>query len=447
MLSKSLKNNRSLTFYQCSKPPMSGFDRNYAGGATAFAVAGTAVETQLQTHRISDAFSQLRTALIERGKIYAANTTASRAGYMAEEFVAGTYNVDVTIKKVKTPKAITDKSTAAASADITYGNNKASLKYYQNAKRSANAQLDPNYGEQKRIVPTDQLKEAKDALERMAAKNELKGRTDAAAQQRKTKELLDDRIRGPKGTGSTPLPKKSAEEFASAISKEGDKTVVDTEKIDKVLEKTGVTKKVKTAKLKNELCGLGLAVAIGAGVGLSIGFITTLAQSGINPDALKSATTEGLKGGMESGLLSAIGYGIGRTLGESATRALSGVLEKVGFTITEDISKMINVGVVGTLTIAAFSTYQFMKLKIKGMATRDALIQTGRQALFSLSILAVSIAAQCLWGSAAGIIVSVSIGIIMITYSIADTIHQRQFAESIRTYTIEKCYPTFSTSV
>lgn len=208
---------------------------------------------------------------------------------------------------------------------------------------------------------------------------------------------------------------------------------------NKMLEKTN-SKRI----LKNELKGLGLAVAIGAGVGLTIGFITTLAQSGITPDTLKLAAVEGVKIGLESGVMSAVGYGIGRTIGEVATQAVSGVLENIGATITENVSKMINMGVIGALTIAVFYTYQFVKLKIKGVATKEALIQTGKQALFSLSLLAVSIAAEGIWGGAAGIIVSVSIGIMMITYSVVDVVHQRHFAEKIRIYTIEKCYPSFS---
>lgn len=204
---------------------------------------------------------------------------------------------------------------------------------------------------------------------------------------------------------------------------------------NKMLEKTN-SKRV----FKNELKGLGLVIAIGFGVGLTIGFITTLAQSGITPDTLKLATIEGLKSGAESGMLSAVGYAIG----EVASQAISGVLENTGITIAENISKMVNMVVVGALTIVVFSTYQFIKLKLKGVATREALIQTGKQALFSLSLLAVSIAAQGIGGVAAGIIVSVSIGVIMITYYVVDAVHQRHFAEKIRIYTIEKCYPLFS---
>lgn len=219
----------------------------------------------------------------------------------------------------------------------------------------------------------------------------------------------------------------------------------DNESNKPMIDKNEMLKKTNSKRVfKNELKGLGLAVAIGIGVGLTIGFITTLAQSGITPDTLKSAVAEGLKGGMESGVLSAVGYGVGRTIGAVASAAVSGILENVGITITKNISKMINMGVVGALTITVFSAYQFVKLKLKGVATKEALIQTGKQALFSLSLLAVSIAAQGIWGGAAGIIVSVSIGIIIISYSVATSVHQRHFAEKIRIYTIEKCYPSFS---
>ena len=198
---------------------------------------------------------------------------------------------------------------------------------------------------------------------------------------------------------------------------------------------------------KNELRGLGIAVAIGAGIGLTIGFITTLAQNGISPDSLRHAAATGLKGGLESGIMSAVGYGIGRTIGDIASQAITRIIENIGIAVTENITKMVSMGVVGTLTITVFSVYQFVKLKIKGVSTREALIQTGRQALFSLSILAVSIAAQGVWGGAAGIIVSVSAGIIMITYSVVDSIHQRQFADYIRIYTINKCFPVFALGV
>lgn len=219
----------------------------------------------------------------------------------------------------------------------------------------------------------------------------------------------------------------------------------DNESNKPMADKNEMLKKTNSKRvLKNEVYGLALAAAIGTGVGFTLGFVTSLAQSGISPDTLKYAAIEGTKGGAEGGFLTAISYGLSRTLGEVATTAISGVLGKFVTTVTENITKMVNMGVAGVLTIAVFATYQFIKLKIKGEATKEALIHVGKQALFSLSILAVSIAAQGIWGGAAGLIVSISVGIIIVSYSIVDSVHQRHFAERIRTYTIEKCYPSFA---
>lgn len=208
------------------------------------------------------------------------------------------------------------------------------------------------------------------------------------------------------------------------------------------IDKNKMLKKTNTKRLaKNELHGLGLAMAIGAGVGLTIGFITTLAQSGVTPDSLKFAAIEGVKSGIESGMLSAVSYTAGRTVGEVATQAIAGTLQNAGVNVTENILKMVNMGVVGTLTITIFAVYQFAKLKRSGVTSREALMRVGKQALFSLSLLAVSIAAQGVWGGPAGIIVSVSIGIILISYSTISSMHQRNFSELIRVYTIEKFRP------
>lgn len=436
----ALKNNKSLTFYQFPSDFRLKKNSNYVGGISSFSIANTSVEAQLQERFITDAFSQLKSDVINRGKIYASNSVASRGGYMAEEFVAGSYNLDATIKKVDTHRAVTDKSTGRASADITYGDKRASLKFNKCAKNSAKNQLNPEYGDQIRIVPKDQLPESKKILKNLANDNRRKGRSDVAIQQDAVGNLLDDRIRGDRGVESTPLTKEQDLDLARAISRDRDgNIIVDKSKIDKVMQDTGITKKVKTAKFRNQIRGLGIAVSIGVGIGATISIITTLAQSGVTPDTIKLAATEGLKSGTESGILAATGY----CIGQIASMAVSGVLENAGITLSGNVYQMVNMGIAGLLTIGAFSIYQFMRLKLQGLTTQNALLKIGKQVLFSLSTLAVSILAQVIWEGAAGIIVSAGIGILIITYSVADSVHQRDIGEKIRIYTIEKCYPTF----
>lgn len=215
----------------------------------------------------------------------------------------------------------------------------------------------------------------------------------------------------------------------------------DADKIDKdkMLKKTN-GKRV----FKNELRGLGIAAAIGVGVGFTIGFAVSLAQTGVSPDSIKYAFANGGKAGLASGVQSVVGYGLGRTVGQMASHALEGLLSNIGIEITENISKMCSMGAVGAITIAVFSTVQFIKLISKGESLKSAAIQVGKQALFSLSLLAVSIAAQGIFGGPAGIIVSVSTGIIFVTYAITDAVHQRHYSEKLRIYMIDKCKPSFA---
>lgn len=190
--------------------------------------------------------------------------------------------------------------------------------------------------------------------------------------------------------------------------------------------------------------GIGIAAAIGIGVGFTIGFAVSLAQTGVTPDSIKYALINGGKSGLSSGIQSTIGYGIGRTVGQLASQALTGVFSNVGLEITENIAKMCNMGAVGAITIGVFSTVQFVKLVCKGESLKTAAIQVGKQVLFSLSLLVVSITAQGIFGGPSGIIVSVGVGIIFVTYTIADTVHQRNYSEKLRVYMIEKCKPIFA---
>lgn len=376
----SLKNNRSLTFYQQTKTKYRSVNSSYAGGVSAVPISGVSFTTMSTTNEYN---AQLNEYLIKL------NTLRARD---AQRYNLSSPNQAARNMGVK-------RAWMYEKADIEMG-----------GSGSANWSAE----EKAQILKHDSVRGAEGHHQQNVSDHpEQQANPDNIKFYKTKDEHLQD---GHDGNWDN----------------ESNKPLTDK---NKMLEKSN-SKRV----FKNELKGLGLAVAIGSAVGLTIGFITTLAQSGITPDTLKLATIEGLKSGAESGMLSAVGYGIG----EVTSQAISGVLKNTGITIAENISKMVNMVVVGALTIVVFSTYQFIKLKLKGVATREALIQTGKQALFSLSLLAVSIAVQGIWGGAAVIIVSVSIGFIMITYSIVDAVHQRHFAEKIRIYTIGKCYPSFS---
>lgn len=169
-----------------------------------------------------------------------ARTVASEAGYAAEKWVADTFNIDA-IAGGSAYRADVVGSNALGSVDVntTYGEN-ASLKYYKTANGSASAQAknilekyneykntvdspmsleqyldnrgynknDMNalyasiYEGQTRIIPTDQLSEAKDYLKGKIDKIENPIEKKAYSE---TLKHLKDRLEAPDGTSSTPV--------------------------------------------------------------------------------------------------------------------------------------------------------------------------------------------------------------------------------------------------
>lgn len=196
--------------------------------------------------------------------------------------------------------------------------------------------------------------------------------------------------------------------------------------------------------LNNELAGIGLAAAIGLGIGFSIGFVVTLAQSGVSPESIRYAAIAGAKAGGVGAAFGVVNHILARSIGELASKALQGVIQNFGIAVTDNVVKMCNMGIVGFMAIAVFSVYQFVKLKRMGYSTKECLIRVGKQAAFSTAVLVVSIIAQGIWGGAAGIIVSLSIGIIVLTYKVSLSIYDKKMMESIMVYTINKSCPSLS---
>lgn len=102
---------------------------------------------------------------------------------------------------------------------------------------------------------------------------------------------------------------------------------------------------------------------------------------------------------------------------------------------------MCAMGVVGTLTIVISTVYQFVKLKMSGFSTKDSLIRVGKSAALSLSMLALSIIAQGIWGGPAGIIVSITSGIIVTGVSIGCILGDKKIRRKVHLYLIELSYP------
>ena len=193
---------------------------------------------------------------------------------------------------------------------------------------------------------------------------------------------------------------------------------------------------------KNELSGVGIAAVIGFATGASIGFIVTLAQNGLSPESFKLAAIEGGKVGLEGMAFGVIGHIASRTLGEMATGAMTGLFANMGVELTENLMKACNMGVVGAVIIVTSSIYQYVRLRRAGCSTEECFARIGKQALVSVSSLAVMIMVQASFGSGPAAIVGISISAIALSYSLYQAYHNKLLAGKIQGYVIEKSYPS-----
>lgn len=208
--------------------------------------------------RINDAIKQAQFNLNETGKQYANQMAAQAGGFMAEQWHAGTFNINATVEDSKNTATVLKAHEVGkpsleefAKPDIkaSWGDD-FGLKYIKNAEKSAfnqsesfwekyNEYLGNHKGSDKtfeefltergfspedvnknasiyegqvRLIPKDQLDEAINVLKRKIAKDEYLGKDVTSFKE--TLENLTDRIKSPDGVESIPLSKEDSTTLA-----------------------------------------------------------------------------------------------------------------------------------------------------------------------------------------------------------------------------------------
>ena len=197
---------------------------------------------------------------------------------------------------------------------------------------------------------------------------------------------------------------------------------------DKMLKRTNAKRVIK-----NELLGAGISAAIGFGISFTISAITELARMGIDSENMDAILSGSIRSGVEGGTIGLVTYGTGRLV--------STLLQNSGIDLLTKTGALVNFAAVGVVSIALISTYQFIKMKINGIESSVAIREVGKQALFSISILAISIIAQGIYGGYAGLIVSTSVGIIFLTVGVISSTHKRNLEKKLKEYAIEAYNP------
>lgn len=109
--------------------------------------------------RVNAAINKVIEDLHERGEVYKNNPIESRAGFLFEEWIAGTFNIDATVKGRDDISAKTLKQNKPG--DIEFNTPEISLlveaKTYRNPEATGNALDDPKYISMPKLVTHDQL--------------------------------------------------------------------------------------------------------------------------------------------------------------------------------------------------------------------------------------------------------------------------------------------------
>lgn len=238
-------------------------------------------------------------------------------GFMAEFWHKYTYNTKAAIKG-SSSRATMPESNAFGSVDLSVNGKDFSLKYYKNAVSSAKSQettiraryeqaraaaerrgekfmsleeymkkrgypegTDPNqsiYFGQGKLIPSDQLAEAKAYLEKRIQKELAAGRTEVAENLQNVLDSLTDVIDDGKGNSSIQLTRQQAQMLAEA-AKNGD--------LDDVLEKLGITLKdlISPADIMRQAFKAGASAAL-------ISFVLNVAPIIVNAVSMLVANGE-----------------------------------------------------------------------------------------------------------------------------------------------------------
>lgn len=152
--------------------------------------------------------------------------TKQLQGYMFEEWAAGTFNVNA-VASGSADRASVLHSTLKNSVDIELRSGKTySAKSYATAEKTAKAQAKFNteagqasYHNQRRLIPSDQLSNAKTTAHREALRNNHV-RSDISNAYAETESKLTDIIKNKEGVSSKSISRKELEEIASESQKQ-----------------------------------------------------------------------------------------------------------------------------------------------------------------------------------------------------------------------------------
>ena len=336
-----------------------------------------------------DAIDEAIEAFVEDMASFEGNAKKAEilAGDVAEFWHADTFNIDAAIHRSSGPRAEVPRSTGFGTPDVVIGDRQYQLKYYANADASVRAQSvtfgqeahqgspsaqalldaglvgenDPVYGEMSRLVPSDQVEEARRVANRRIA-TEAARRLDQVERYRSTRDRLTGNVEDDQGNSSMDLSRKDANRLARE-AKAGE--------LD--LEGWGLTTEqlVQLEDVMRQAAKAGLTAAALAAVLEAVPAVIAAAQHLLEEGELDLDDIGGVASSTASG--GARGFIVGATTAAITDAAKMGILGEVAGDLDPTV--------VGTVAVVAFNTLRNSVRVARGKMKRAELVSTlGRDA-------------------------------------------------------------------
>jgi hypothetical protein len=298
-------------------------------------------------HRVNQACEKAASNIVQRVQEVGATPVPQAQGFFAEVWHSETFNVDTVLKRMKNVSAEIPKSNALKSPDIIVKDNgkivqEVSSKYYGKSgkpldRAGQTVEAQKGYGDQTRLGPADQYKDAQEYLDRKIAKDSV-NRPENARDLEEVSEKLADRVKHGKAE-SQPLGRKESEAKFKETQKE------------KQIE---IQPQIDASKIVEESLRSG---AIAAGITISVAVAPRIYNALVHrnrtgewpPDVMKSLFKGTASKSAEAGLRGAVAT----SLTMSAKAGLLG-----------ETLRTVDPTVIGTLTFITFEgAKDFIKFK------------------------------------------------------------------------------------
>lgn len=309
--------------------------------------------------QVEQACANARQSIEQRVRELGTRPANSAQGFFAEAWHAETFNLDTVLERMRSVAATLPKSTAPFSADILVTDQGkpvqvSSVKSWADGPSSVNAQK--GYGEQERLIPTDQMGEAHDYIRRQIAKDTATGRENRlqnAQELENIREKLTDRVQHGEAE-SQPLGRREAEDLLQKVRR-GEHLTIQPD--------------IDLPKLIQESLRSG---AVAAGLTMSMALAPRIYQV----LAYRSRTGE-----FPPDVVRSLFQGLGSTAAEAGLRGAVAtsltMSAKVG--LLGEIARTLDPTLIGTLTFitveAAKDASQLMRGELTGELFADSLMR------------------------------------------------------------------------